>query len=533
MTKSIDIAKTCQDSGKSAAQNSQVRENVSLNTLQESQPLENALLERTSQEPIFRECEDKVYKMKAAFHTLGCKVNQYETEAMKEQFKAAGYEIVDEEDTADVYIINTCTVTNLADRKSRQYIRRMKKKSPESIVAVTGCYAQVKPEELEALDEVNIVAGTGEKNNLVRYVGEFLDKRQSQKHIKNYDELTTYDDRGIITSMESRTRAYIKIQEGCNRFCAYCLIPFARGNVRSRNPEEIVLEAKTLIEKGFKEIILTGINTALYGTEKEFCFNMEPDEENMSGIEIIIKRLNRLSGEFRIRLSSLEPTVINAEYVKRLLKYERLCPHLHLSIQSGSNNVLKMMNRRYDRDQYLDIVKVLKDFEPCYGITTDIICGFPGETEEDFEDSLDIIDKVKFCKVHAFKYSKREGTAAALMDRQISGEVKNRRSDELIAAGEAAASDFLKLCRNTTREVLFEEFAGGDSHWDSRCDSHRGMHGDSSVRNNRGNNKLSVISGYSDNYIKVYALGSEADLNCLKKVRLLEEYKDGMKGEIE
>ena len=443
--------------------------------------------------------------MKAAFHTLGCKVNQYETEAMKEQFRAAGYEIVDEEDFADVYVINTCTVTNLADRKSRQYIRRMKKKSPDAVVAVTGCYAQVKPEEVSTLEEVNIVAGTGEKNNIVRYVQEFLEERLNQQHVRDYDDLTTYDDRGIITSMESRTRAYIKIQEGCNRFCAYCLIPFARGHVRSRDPEEIVLEAKTLIERGFKEIILTGINTALYGTEESFGYPLLEDEEGFSGIEIIIKRINQLPGEFRIRLSSLEPTVINAEYVKRLMKYERLCPHLHLSIQSGSDNVLKAMNRRYDRQEYLDIVKVLKDYDPAYGITTDIICGFPGETEADFADSLDMIEHVVFCKVHAFKYSKREGTAAAAMKGQVAGEVKNRRIDQLIAAGDSATSKFVELCRNTVREVLFEEFAADGS---------------------------GLITGYSDNYIKVYAEGTEADLNNLRKVRLKEEYKDGMKGEI-
>lgn len=443
--------------------------------------------------------------MRAAFHTLGCKVNQYETEAMKEQFRAAGFEIVDEEDFADVYVINTCTVTNLADRKSRQYIRRMKKKSPDAVVAVTGCYAQVKPEEVSALEEVNIVAGTGEKNNLIRYVQEFITERRNQQHIRAYDDLTTYDDRGIITSMESRTRAYIKIQEGCNRFCAYCLIPFARGHVRSRDPEEVVLEARTLIEQGFREIILTGINTALYGTEESFEYPLMADEEGFSGIEIIIKRINELPGEFRIRLSSLEPTVINADYVKRLMKYERLCPHLHLSIQSGSDHVLSLMNRHYDRQEYLDIVKVLKEYDPQYGITTDIICGFPGETEDDFADSLDMIDQVKFCKVHAFKYSKREGTAAAAMKGQIAGEVKNRRIDELIAAGEKAAAEFVELCRNSVREVLFEEFA---------------------------DEAAGIITGYTDNYIKVYAEGSEKDLNNLRKVRLIEAYKDGMKGEI-
>lgn len=445
--------------------------------------------------------------MKIAFHTLGCKVNQYETEAMKGQFKAAGCTIVGEEDAADVYIINTCTVTNLADRKSRQYIRRMKKKCPKAVVAVTGCYAQVKPDEVAALEEVDIVAGTGEKNNLLAYVNRFLEERQRQKHIKAYDELTSYDDKGIITSMESRTRAYIKIQEGCDRFCSYCLIPFARGHVRSRDPEEVAAEAAALVSQGFKEIILTGINTALYGTEESFCYPLKPEEEaaGMSGIEIIIKRINDLEGEFRIRLSSLEPTVINAEYVKRLMKYERLCPHLHLSVQSGSNYVLKLMNRHYDRSEYLEIVKVLRDFDPLYGITTDIICGFPGEREEDFEDSLDMIRRVKFCKVHAFKYSKREGTAAARMKEQVPSEVKNMRSEALIAEGETAATEFMESCRGAIRPVLFEEITEEDD----------------------------MITGYTDNYIKVYAKGGPDDLNSIKKVRLLEKYKDGMKGEIE
>lgn len=446
-----------------------------------------------------------INKLKVAFHTLGCKVNQYETEAMKEQFRAAGCTVVGEEDTADVYVINTCTVTNLADRKSRQYIRRMKKKCPEAVIAVTGCYAQVKPEEVSALEEADIVAGTGEKNNILSYVQQFMEERQRQTHIKSYDELTGYDDKGVITSMESRTRAYIKIQEGCDRFCSYCLIPFARGHVRSRNPEEITEEAETLIRQGFKEIILTGINTALYGAEENFSYPLKPDEEaaGMRGIEIIIKRINDLEGDFRIRLSSLEPTVINAAYVRALMKYDKLCHHLHLSVQSGSNHVLKLMNRRYDRSEYLEIVKVLREFDPLYGITTDIICGFPGETDKDFEDSLDIIEQVKFCKVHAFRYSKRRGTAAALMEGQVSGEVKKRRSDRLIEAGEKAAAEFMESCRNSVRPVLFEEVCG------------------------------TLVAGYSDNYIKVYAEGGEDDLNRIRNVKLSENYKDGMKGEIE
>lgn len=449
--------------------------------------------------------ENREEKMKIAFHTLGCKVNQYETEAMKEQFASAGYEIVGEEDFADVYIINTCTVTNLADRKSRQYIRRMKKQAPKAIVAVTGCYAQVKPEELTAMEEVDIVTGTGEKNTLLGYVEEFRRERQAQCHIKSYDELTTYDDRGIITSMESRTRAYIKIQEGCNRFCAYCLIPFARGHVRSRNPEEVVEEAKALIGAGFKEVILTGINTALYGTEESFAWPLTEEEtaSGVSGIEIIIGRINALPGDFRIRLSSLEPTVVNASYVGRLMQYEKLCPHLHLSIQSGSTNVLRAMNRRYTRDEYLDIVRVLKERDPGYGITTDIIVGFPGETEADFMDSVDMVRQVGFNKVHAFRYSKREGTAACSMKNQVDGNVKNDRIQKLMEEGERSTLAFFEREAGGVRTVLFEEWA-----------------------------EEGVLTGYTENYIKVYAPGTSEDLNSFQKVRLLEEYKDGMKGEI-
>lgn len=431
--------------------------------------------------------------MKIAFHTLGCKVNQYETEAMKEQFSSKGHEIVSEEDFADVYIINTCTVTHLADRKSRQYIRKMKRVNPDSIVAVTGCYAQVSPEEVSKIQGVNIVAGTNEKNNLVSYVENFRQESvPTECHIKAYEELNNYESTGIITSMESRTRAYIKIQEGCNRFCSYCIIPYARGNVRSRDLEEIIEEAKGLLEKGFKEIILTGINTALYGSD----FGDD-------GIEPVIAALNQLPYDFRIRLSSLEPTVINSEYVRGLLKYEKLCPHLHLSIQSGSNNVLKAMNRRYDRDEYLEIVQVLKQHDPLFGITTDIIVGFPGESENDFLDSVRIIDEVGFCKVHVFKYSKRHGTKAAEYTGQIDEAIKNNRSSILLEKAKADGERFFQKNIGKKRRVLFEEV-----------------------------DESGMITGYTDNYIKVYAKGDEGLLNSFSQVLLLEQYKDGMKGEI-
>ena len=446
--------------------------------------------------------------MRASFHTLGCKVNQYETEAMKEQFKAAGFDIVSEDDAADVYIINTCTVTGIADRKSRQYIRKMKRVSPDAVVAVCGCYSQVSPEDLMEMPEVDIVTGNGEKEKLIGLVQDVLSGKR-EKHFSEilpYDRLTEYKENGIIFSMEGRTRAFIKIQEGCDRFCAYCLIPFARGHVRSRNPEEVIREAKALIERGFREIVLTGINTALYGTEAGFTYEPKSDEydENgmpFTGIELIIKRISEIDGDFRIRLSSLEPTVVNAGYVSRLMKYDRLCHHLHLSIQSGSTDIIKKMNRHYTRDEYLDIVKVLRECDPGYGITTDMIVGFPEETDEDFNDSLKMVSQAEFAKVHAFKYSKRKGTKAASMKNQVPGEAKNSRLDLLKERAEEASASFMESLTGTERIVLFEEFVDGH------------------------------ITGYADNYIKVYADGTEDDLNELIKVKLTEIYKDGMKGE--
>ena len=438
--------------------------------------------------------------MKIAFHTLGCKVNQYETEAMKEQFLERGWTVVEETEEADCYIINTCTVTNLADRKSRQFIRRAKKVSPNAVVAVTGCYSQVKPEELWDMPEVDVLTGNGDKLHLINLVENCLKDRQRIRKVLEYGELKDYTDRGIILSMEGRTRAYIKIEEGCNRFCAYCLIPFARGKVRSRDPEEIVEEARALIEKGFKEIVLTGINTALYGTEEGFKEKYGVKED---GIESIIRMIDSLPGDFRIRLSSLEPTVVNAEYVGRLMKYPKLCPHLHLSIQSGSDKIIKAMNRHYSRQDYLDIVKVLREYDPGYGITTDIIVGFPGETEEDFEDSLRMVDEAGFLKVHVFKYSKRKGTKAESMKDQVRGEVKNLRSDRLMEAGEKAAGEFFKKERGKLRTVLFEEVL-----------------------------KNGLVTGYTENYIRVYADASENLLNEFVKVRLEEAYEDGMKGTV-
>ena len=442
--------------------------------------------------------------MKVAFHTLGCKVNQYETEVLMEKFRQSGHEIVGETDAADVYVVNTCTVTHVSDRKSRQYIRRMKGVNPDAVVAVTGCYVQVSPEEVAALPEVDIIAGTNEKNNLIKYVEEFVDNKEKQMHVLSYEELTGYEETGTITSMESKTRAYIKIQEGCNRFCSYCIIPYARGRVRSRKPSEVLKEAESLLNAGFKEIVLTGINTALYGTEAGFESDIDDEyAASLYGIEQIIYLIDKMEGDFRIRLSSLEPTVVDKEYVARLLEYKKLCHHLHLSIQSGSDNVIALMNRKYSRKDYLEIVDVLRSADPYYGITTDIIAGFPGETEEDFEDSLSICDEAQFLRVHGFPYSVRKGTPAADM-KQVPDQVKKERSKRLLEKGEEASKNFMLSNTGSVRPVLFEEYLEGEG----------------------------CMTGYTDNYIKVYVKTSQDLSNTFADVKLGGLMMDGLEGEI-
>ena len=447
--------------------------------------------------------------MKVAFCTLGCKVNQYESEAMAGHFRAAGYEIVDERDFADVYIINTCTVTAVADKKSRQYIRRMKKVNPDSVIAVTGCYAQISPEHVAAVDGIDIVTGTNEKHRLTDYVAEFMDNGIKQLHIKGYEELDSYEDVGTVASTENRTRAYIKIQEGCNRFCSYCVIPYARGQVRSRSFDDIIDEAKKLIEAGYKEIVLTGINTALYDMESADMQSADGSAEELYGVEKVIATLDALEGDFRIRLSSLEPAVVNAGYVKRLLKYDKLCHHLHLSAQSGSSKVLKAMNRPYNRDEYLDIVRVLREHDPYYGISTDIIVGFPGEKEADFEDSCRLVEETAFCKTHIFKYSKRPFTKAAEMKEHVAPQIKNIRSEALHKVSKKAAADFFRSCSGREEKVLFEEL----------------------------DTVKKMVTGFTDNYTRVYVKyddeAAAAELiNEFAKVKLGQPFEEGMTAEL-
>ena len=450
---------------------------------------------------------------KVSFHTLGCKVNQYETEAMKEKFLKAGYEVMPDGSPADIYIINTCTVTNLADRKSRQFIRRAKKLSLESFVVATGCYVQVKPEEAAAIEGVDMIVGVNEKAKIFEYIEAELESRgkagAATAHVLDYDELSEYRSDGIISAMEGKSRAFIKIEEGCNRFCSYCIIPFARGKVRSRAPEEVVEEARQLIAAGFKEIVLTGINTALYGTDL-----------GMGGIEPLIGMLDSLEGDFRIRLSSLEPTVINKEYVKSLLKYDKLCHHLHLSLQSGSDKILAAMNRRYDRKDFLEIVQVLREFDPYYGITSDIIAGFPGEDEEDFNDSLSMIRGAGIDRVHSFKYSKREGTVAAGMSGQVTDKVKQERGRVLQEVGEEVSLKRREMMKGIVRPVFLEELV-----------QKKGPSGEPSEEPSR--EVESFAAGYSDNYIRVYVRNAESLIGKLVDVRFGGIMEDGVEGIIE
>lgn len=434
--------------------------------------------------------------MRASFATLGCKVNQYETQALKELFSAEGYEIVSEDEPADVCVVNTCSVTNMADRKSRQVVRHFKKINPDCIIAVTGCYAQIGKDALKAMDEIDIVAGTNEKSRIPELVKEFIEEKNRVYSVLEYEELRNFDEMGIVEAMEGRTRAYLKIQEGCNRFCSYCIIPYARGSVRSRDEADILNEAELLIERGYKELVLTGINTALYGCDT----GGEPK------LHVLIDKMSRIPGNFRIRLSSLEPTVINAEYIKKLFEYDKLCHHVHLSVQSGSDNILKKMNRRYDMAEYRDIVNVIKEFDKNYGITTDIIVGFPGETEEDFKESVKAVENIDFGKVHVFKYSRRKGTPADKMTDQISPQVKSIRSDIMMKTAENTGNRFMDSNKGTVRCVLFEEY-----------DSKKGL-----------------ITGLTDNYIRIYAetdeKTAEKTINSFKNVLLQQRFLDGMKG---
>lgn len=385
---------------------------------------------------------------KAALHNLGCKVNAYETEAMQHLLEEAGYEIVPFTQKADVYVINTCSVTNMADRKSRQMLHKAKKNNPDSIVVATGCYVQTSEKEVLNDLSVDIVIGNDRKHDLVRLLEEYsldrvndtVDDINDGKH--DFEEL-------FIDQTKEHTRAFIKVQDGCNQFCSYCIIPYARGRVRSRRFENVIAEVERLAANGFKEVVLTGIHLSSYGV----------DFEESTGLLELIQAVNAVKGIERIRLGSLEPKIVTEHFASELSKLDKICPHFHLSLQSGCDATLKRMNRKYTTKEYERGCELLRKYFAHPAITTDVIVGFPGETEEEFEQTKAYLEHIHFYEMHIFKYSKRKGTRAAVMPDQIDEQIKAARSEKLIALGHDMSKEFRKFYIGKNEEVLFEEKA--------------------------------------------------------------------------
>ena len=384
--------------------------------------------------------------MKVALHNLGCKVNAYETEAMQELLEQKGYEIVPFKEGADVYVINTCTVTNMADRKSRQMIHRAKKMNPEAIVVAAGCYVQAKEQSGEVDECIDVVIGNNKKKDLIEILEQYQEKRQGVKkavidinHTKEYEEMH-------LSKTAEHTRAYIKVQDGCNQFCTYCIIPFARGRVRSRAKVDVIREVKDLAANGYQEVVLTGIHLSSYGVDLD-------GEDLLS----LILAVHEIDGIKRIRLGSLEPRIITEEFAKTISGLDKMCPHFHLSLQSGCNATLGRMNRRYNAEEYYEKCQLLRKYLGNPALTTDVIVGFPGETEEEFAQSKAFVDKVNFYETHIFKYSKRAGTKAAVMENQVPEQVKTVRSNVLLEVDKMKREAYEENWLGKTVEVLMEE----------------------------------------------------------------------------
>ena len=386
-------------------------------------------------------------KKKVALHNLGCKVNAYEVEAMQQLLEKAGYEIVPFTEGADVYLINTCTVTNIADRKSRQMLHKAKKMNPDAIVVAAGCYAQADTEKLKEDNAVDLILGNNQKTQIVEVLEEYEKEHSKQvqvieiNHTKEYEELS-------IEQTAEHVRAYIKVQDGCNQFCTYCIIPFARGRVRSRKIAD-VLRVETLASKGYKEVVLTGIHLSSYGVD----FSKEERESLLS----LIQAVSKVEGIQRIRLGSLEPRIITEEFLEGIVATGKVCPHFHLSLQSGCNKTLKNMNRRYSAQEYAEKCELIRKYYPAPALTTDVIVGFPMETEEDFEESYEFVKNIHFYETHIFKYSRRHGTKAAAMDGQLTEAVKAQRSEKLLELHDIRAKEYEEAMIGKTIELLLEE----------------------------------------------------------------------------
>ena len=434
---------------------------------------------------------------KAALHNLGCKVNAYETEAMQEMLEQAGYEIVPFKEGADVYVINTCTVTNIADRKSRQMLHRARKMNPEAVVVAAGCYVQAKGGQ-EADPCIDIVIGNNHKKDLVRILKEYEENREKDRagglgreragacaagEIGDINRTKEYESLHLTRTGE-HTRAYIKVQDGCNQFCTYCIIPYARGRVRSREMQNVVREVRTLADNGYQEVVLTGIHLSSYGI----------DFDGQRHLSDLIRAVHEIEGIRRIRLGSLEPGIVTEEFAGTLAAMPKICPHFHLSRQSGCDATLKRMNRRYTSEEYYEKCRILRKYFDDPALTTDVIVGFPGETEEEFQASFDFVDKVDFYETHIFKYSKREGTKAASMPDQVDEQVKAERSARLIALGEKKRKAYEERFIGKTVEVLVEEDAVIDG--------------------------KKVQTGHTKEYIKI-ALDAQENLrNCIVNVQI-------------
>lgn len=378
-----------------------------------------------------------------AFCTLGCKVNQYETEAMSELFKEKGYALKKFEEKSDIYIINTCTVTATGDKKSRQMIRRALYTNPEAIIAVTGCYAQVAPEEVKKIQGVSLIIGTNKKREIVNIIEEYVETKEEKAVVEDILKDKEYKEMQI-SSYEERTRAFVKIEDGCNQFCSYCIIPYARGPVRSRPVENICKEITALAKNGFKEVVLTGINISSYGID------------NNSNLAQVIESVAQISGIERIRLGSLEPRILTEDFIQRISKISKMCNHFHISLQSGCNETLRRMNRKYTAEECFECIENLRKYFYLPAITADVIAGFPGETEEEFEKTIEFLRKVKFSEAHIFAYSNRKGTRADTMPGQLDKATKDARSRKMIELCAKSQRDYMDSFTEKTAEVLFE-----------------------------------------------------------------------------
>lgn len=400
-------------------------------------------------------------KKTVSFYTLGCKVNQYETNAMEQQFIKNNYEIVENTQKADIYVINTCTVTNMAERKSRQMLRRVKEINPSAVLVVCGCYAQVAKNELEQISEIDIILGINEKNEIVQIVENYMekmaeqDKRSQEAEIDDVSKQKEFLDFGDVTYTE-KNRAVVKVQDGCNMFCSYCIIPYARGRIRSRKIESVVSEIKKIAKEKIKEVVITGIHVASYGKD----FDNENTSKKIRLIDLL-EAINKIDGIDRIRLSSLEPTIVDEEFATRLSKLDKICDHFHLSLQSGCDETLKRMNRKYTTQIYRDAVATLRKYYPEASFTTDVIVGFPGETDEEFAKTYEFLKEIDFYRLHVFKYSPRRGTVAEKMPNQIDGNKKEERSNKLIELSNSTENKHNKNYIGKTAKVLFEEFEDG------------------------------------------------------------------------